>query len=401
MRALIIIALVCSVAQANPRKDAEKRFRIGEKAYNAQNFAAAAEHFEEAYKLLPHPDLAFSTAQAHRRQYRIDRKIERVHRSLELYRVYLDAVKTGGKVAIAADGIDAMERELTKIGNAGRDADVTGPVERTTIIVNPELAVERKGDSTFAIADDPEADVAKIVVLLDGKPAPVYDKIDVEPGPHKIHVEVEGYLPADVTERAVKGSNITANIKLTPRPAKVTVKTDSGARIRVDGRQAATGPLAELSLPAGRYVLSIARKGRESVARELALKRGQVITVDEPLEKTTRRKAVPWVAGSAAVFAVISTTSVIGAIVYDGRASDKFESFENEGDKTSSDVGDYNKLVQRRDRFTTGAWITGGAALLLGSAAVALYVFDSSGDEVRVTPAVTPGGGGVVVGGQF
>lgn len=402
MRALIIVALVCSVAHADPNKDAEKRFRIGEKAFNAQNFAAAADHFEEAYKILPHPDLAFSTAQAHRRQYRIDRKIERVHRALELYRVYLDAVKTGGNVSFAIDGTEAMERELSKVGGAARRVEATAAMERTTIIVNPELALERKSDAKFEIADVPEADVAKIIVLLDGKPVPVYEKIDVEPGPHKIHVEVDGYLPADTTERAVKGSNTTATVELTPRPAKVTVKTDSGARIRVGGRQVGTGPIAELSLPAGRHVIAIARKGRESVAREVTVKRGEVVTVDELLEKTTRRKAVPWVAAGAGVLAVFSTASAIGAIVYDGRAADKLESFEKQGDKTPGDVADYNTLVQRRDRLTTGAWITGGTALLIGSAAIALYAFDSPGDaELRVTPALTPGGGGVVVGGRF
>lgn len=395
MRALILVLLLASVSYADPRSDAQKRFYIGVKAYHANNFAAAAEHFEEAYKILPLPEIAFSAAQSYRRQYRIDRKIERAQRAVELYRLYLDEVKTGGQVGIAADGLDAMERELSKLGTA--KVTVAPVVERTTIIINPELASERKTEGMFEIGE--EAETTRVVALLDGKPVPVYDRIDVEAGPHKIHVEAEGYLPADVTERAVSGSNITANVSLAPRPAKVTVKTENGARIRVDGRQA-QGP--ELSLPAGRHVISITKRGRESVAREVTVKRGETLVVDEALEKTTRRKAVPWVAGTAAGLAVISTASLIGALVYDGRAADKLDSFENEGDKSPSDVSDYNGLVQRRDRLATGAWITGGAALLAGGAALALYFFDAPGDaEVRVAPIASEGGAGVVIGGRF
>ena len=395
MRALILVMLLGSLAHADPRADAQKRFYIGVKAYHANNFAAAAEHFEEAYKILPLPEIAFSAAQSYRRQYRIDRKLERAQRAVELYRLYLDEVKTGGQVGIAADGLDAMERVLANQGTA--KAAVAPVVERTTIVVNPELATERKGEGMFEIGED--TDTTKVIALVDGKPVPVYDRIDVEPGPHKIHVEAEGYLPADVTERAVQGSNITANVQLAPRPAKVTVKTESGARIRVDGR-AAVGP--ELSLPAGRHVISITKSGRESVAREITVKRGETLAIDEPLDKTTRRKAVPWVVASAGVLAVFSTTSLIGALVYDGRAADKLDSFENTGDKKPSDVSDYNTLVQRRDRLSTAAWVTGGAALLVGGAALALYFFDSPGDaEVRVTPAATEGGAGVVIGGSF
>ena len=55
-------------------KTAERYFRAGEKAYAAQNFAAAAQNFEEAYKELPLPEIAFSAAQAYRRQYRVEQR---------------------------------------------------------------------------------------------------------------------------------------------------------------------------------------------------------------------------------------------------------------------------------------------------------------------------------------
>ena len=72
MRALaIVVLLAASVAHAEDKAAAERYFRAGAKAYAAQNFAAAATDFDEAYKNLAMPEIAFSGAQAYRRLYRV------------------------------------------------------------------------------------------------------------------------------------------------------------------------------------------------------------------------------------------------------------------------------------------------------------------------------------------
>lgn len=410
-RLALVIALAMLGALAAPaaaqdaatRSAAEKHFRIGEKAYKAQSFAAAAEHFEEALKILPLPEIAFSAAQAYRRQFRVDRRLDLAKRAVELYKLYLESVKSGARVGDAVDSLESMEREVEKLTAAGAKTVTVAAVERTTIVINPELGSEAKsGETMREIADLPEENAVKVITLLDGKPVPAFERIDVTPGPHKIHVEAEGYLPADVSQRVVAGDKATANITLLPRPAKVTVRTERGARISVDGRPRTTGPVAELELPAGRHVVTILRSGREPVARELRVSRGEILTLDEPLEKTTRRKMVPWVAGAAGVFALLTATTVLGAVVEDGRASDKLAAFNTTGDQTASDVAEYRDLRERRNQLVTGAWVVGGATVLLGSAAAVLYWFDSpSESEVRVTPAVTTSGAGITLGGRF
>src|SRR5207248_4111962 len=55
----IALVLVAGTARAD-RETAERYFRAGEKAFAAQNFAAAAVDFEEAYKALSLPEIAFS-----------------------------------------------------------------------------------------------------------------------------------------------------------------------------------------------------------------------------------------------------------------------------------------------------------------------------------------------------
>jgi hypothetical protein len=109
MKKLLPLLLIARLAHADDRAAAERYFRAGAKAFAAQNFGAAATDFDEAYKALPLPEIAFSAAQAYRRLYRIDPKPEYVKRAVELYRVYLDKVKTGGRVADAADNLADME----------------------------------------------------------------------------------------------------------------------------------------------------------------------------------------------------------------------------------------------------------------------------------------------------
>src|ERR1044071_6371401 len=92
VRIAIVIAtlLAASTAYAEDKVAAEQYFRAGAKAYAAQNFAAAVANFDEAYKALPLPEIAFSAAQSYRRLYRLDPQPQYVRRAVELYRAYLD-----------------------------------------------------------------------------------------------------------------------------------------------------------------------------------------------------------------------------------------------------------------------------------------------------------------------
>src|SRR5262249_12565984 len=102
---VIVVTAQLPRAHADPRANAEKYFRAGAQAYSAQNFAAAAQDFDEAYKAMPIPEIAFSAAQAYRKLYRVEPKAEYVKRSVELYRAYLEKVKSGGRVGDAADSL--------------------------------------------------------------------------------------------------------------------------------------------------------------------------------------------------------------------------------------------------------------------------------------------------------
>src|SRR2546430_10790706 len=96
-RALILLLLVLATPAHAERKAAEMYFRSGAQAYRAQSFADAAHDFELAYKEYPAPEIAFSCAQAYRRQYRIDHDVEKLRAAVAMYEAYLAKVSSGGR----------------------------------------------------------------------------------------------------------------------------------------------------------------------------------------------------------------------------------------------------------------------------------------------------------------
>lgn len=405
---VIAIALFANPAFADDnanRAAAEKHFFAGHRAYKQQNFAAAAANYEEAFKVMPRrtpkeerefAEIAYNAAQAHRKLYRIEPKLENARRAAELYRLYLDKVKKGGKIGAAAEYIGEMQREVDKLVAAGAKAAREVNVERTRLGVSPVLSAE-KHDGIAELVDGPETEV-KILTMIDGKPVTPFEMIDVEPGPHTVKVEAEGYLPHESTERVVKGSSAVAEIVMKPKPAKLVVKTEKGAQLRVDGRAAAS---TTVELPAGKHVLTILKSGREAVSREIEVTRGQTLAIDAPLEKTGRRRAVPFVATFAIVFTGLTVSGVTFALIQNNRAGNQLDAIQT-GDQRPEAADRYDSLIQRRNEVLAGALITGGAAVLLGGAAMALYWLDKPSEEsVRVAPAVGVGGAGVSISGRF
>ena len=391
---VLLLVLLLGVAHAD-RKVALKFFRAGEKAYKAQQFAAAAQNFYEAYKVLPLPEIAFSAAQAYRRQYRIDQSPEAVRRAVELYTAYLAKVKEGGRVGDAADSLGEMERELARLGATKIEALPT--IERTRIGVH----VSMKGqtlDAVREVGDLSTNAMEGVVTKLDGKVVEPFALIDVAEGDHVVSVTAAGYFPVEKKQRAVTGATALVEVELEPQPATVTVKTESGARIAINGRGV---PASTFELPAGKHLLTVLRPGREPFGKEVTVARGQALKIDAPLEKTAKRRAVPWVLGGAGALAALSLTSVALAVVHDGRASDLDDEIRR-GDADPSKADAFEREIRDRDDYRTGAWVLGGAAAIAGTVGILLYVTDSpSAERLRLAPVATGNTAGVTASGRF
>lgn len=391
--ALAIVALAPRPAAAD-RAKAEAYFRAGAQAFDAQRFGAAAEDFEAAYHELALPQIAFSAAQAHRRQYYVDGKVEHVQRAIALYRIYLDAVKAGGRVADAADGLAEMKRELEHLPQ-GAAAPPAPPATRLAISV----VVAGQVHASAELEAPASAAVPGAAATLDGKPAELFVPLDVSPGSHVIRVTAPGYQPVTLQRVAVAGASDVVEAPLVPEPAHVAVQVEDGARIAFDGRLAGDAPLAPQELAAGTHVVAITRRGRIPVVRDLTLARGETRVLDVHLAPTAKRRALPYLVGTAGGLAIASGIAAGFAVSADHALAAIEHERETQG-ITSAQLDQYNHDASRRDVLRDLAWAAGGAAVATGAVAALLYELDVP-PQRTIVPAVGPHGVGVTFGGSF
>jgi len=398
-RALAILIALTAVASADDKEAAERYFRAGSKAYSAQNFAAAAADFDEAYKAMPLPEIAFSAAQAYRRLYRLDAKPDYVRRSVELYRIYLDKVKSGGRVGDAADSLGEMEREADRLGIKVAPGAAPAPVvEHTRLGVSVTIAGQAT-DTSLREVGDATGEVAKgLHATLDGKPIEPFALVDVDARDHVIAVSADGYVPAEKHVVAIAGQSQLIELELRAKPATVTVKTEADAVVSLDGR-AEPGFTAEV--PSGKHLLVVTHRGREPFGKELTLGRGEALTVTAPLHETARRRAVPWVLTGAGVLAAGAITTGVVALVRDSHASSLRDELAK-GNQPASTADDYDRTVNSRDHFVTATWILGGAAVAAGATGMLLYYFDQpTAESVRLAPVIGPTSAAAMLTGHF
>ena len=374
-RIMILVLLVCSTAHADDKANAERYFRAGAKAYAAQNFHAAATNFDEAYKVMPMPEIAFSAAQAYRRLYQVDPKPHYVRRAVELYKFYLEKVKSGGRVGDAADNLLDMKRELAKLEAAGVSTTAAAPaVAQTRLGINVSVPDQGELGAVREIGDATGQSLA-IDAKIDGKKVEPFALVETTAKEHVISVSADGYFPVEKKTVAVEGQSLFVDVELKPKPAKVSVRTESDARISVDGRFVATAPTAAIELSAGKHFVTVLRRGREPFGKELSVQRGQELTLSAPLEQTGRRRAVPWVLGASGLLAAGAVTTGVFAFMRDNRASDLRDQIEM-GNRPPSDADMLESTVSSRDRFVTWTWVLGGAAVATGIVSGALFYFD-------------------------
>jgi hypothetical protein len=404
-----LITAACLFALASPafaedRAVAERYFRMGEKAYAAQDFVAAADNFNEAFRNFELPEIAFSAAQAYRRKYRIEPRPQDVKRAVDLFTIYLRAVKTGGRVADAADGLAEMQHELDKLVAAGVDVSPELAKQNTRLGIAVRFGSDasrgmREVDDRM-MRDEP---VERIEAELDGKPVSAMSLLTVAPGRHRVRARAPGYAAAEQQVVAIQGATVFADLALTPLPAKVRVRTDGDARVMIDGRLIGTAPLAAFELPAGRATLAITLRGHEPVSREITVARGEEVVVDAPLAETRRRKSVPYVVASAGAFGVVALMSTTFAVIRNGDAKDLLTTIRTDGDQSEAAHARYDELRAARDDWRTAAYISGATFGLLATAAAVLYYNDNPPppERVRVEPLTLPGGGGAAIAGRF
>jgi len=397
--ALAIAVVVAAAAPAGADGDrtaAERFFRAGERAYNAGQYLAAAEAFEEAYRLLPVPAIAFSTAQAYRLQYFLDKQPGHLKRAVELYRLYVDQQKTGGRVGDAATSLAELEPLMARMEAEGKMSAAAPPPKATRLMIVSQIDGARG--------------------TVDGAGGPLPLVVEVAPGEHAIAVEADGYFPVTLKASALDGELVPVEIDLKPRPALLDVTAEAGARVAIDGRSAGTVPLRGFELPAGKHFISVSRRGRRPFSREVVVARGDRVSLAPTLRATTQRRLSWWVLGGAGVLAVGAGLTGVAALSADGDAADLDEKRRSRG-ITLAELDRYDQLRRDRDDAVRATWILGGAAAATAAAGVLLVLIDTPETEpppmsrepsappasspLAVRPLIGPAAAGLVVHARF
>jgi hypothetical protein len=355
---------LASPAAAEDRAAAEQLFRLGAEAYRSGKYDVAATNFDSAYENLRAPEIAFSAAQAHRLQYQADRDPAHLKRAVELYRAYLAGAPEGARRKDAQVYLDRLAEALKKVD----PAQLVVVQQRPSIYVSIALGEAR--------------------VTVDGRAVEPNTAIEVPSGEHTVAASADGYFPEERRIR-VGGGLAPVPFELKARPATLAIRSQRDARITIDGRPVLLRGMAT-DVPAGKRWITVSARGRRPISREVVLAPGQALALDAPLQPTTQRRAVRWVAaGAGALLAGAAATTAV-ALVADFEAAD----LRDAEPLRAADARRYEQLHDRRDRYRTASFALGGAALITAAAAVVMYYADEPSTEALLQPVEPRPGAG-------
>jgi hypothetical protein len=407
--AMMLMAVVPTTVMAQQAEDVERAkasFKAGATAYAAGEYLAAIQALEAAYALTPIPAIAFSLAQAERKQYFVAHEREHLDRAIALFRRYVEQTPTGGRRADALDALSQLESiAATQAGGAARAAGASDPTRRTRLMITSEAPGAR--------------------ISLDGGPAVASPLIrEVEPGKHRVEVTADGYFPEQHEIGAVASELIPDVVTLRERPSALVLSTPAGAEIYLDGAFARRGgEQITLELPSGAHRLAVAEKGHQAVSREVDLLPGKSESLRFTLEPTRQRRvAMALFVGSAAALA---TGVVFGALTLRAEQQAKdFLSAQAQGNVSREQLSEYDEDVANRNRYRIATGVSLASAVGLGTTAFFLFELDQPSSEqlhrasssteggrpsprsmptsrVRFAPLAAPGNLGAVLVGSF
>jgi hypothetical protein len=375
-RGVLVLALLPARAVAQQQDDVERAkasFKAGATAYAAGEYVAAIQALGAAYAITPVPAIAFSLAQAERRQYFTAHEREHLDRAISLFRRYVDQVSSGGRRADALDALAQLEPLAAVQVPAGvtRSPGENDATRRTRLMVSTEAPSAR-------------------LSLDGGSPAPSPLIREVPPGKHRVEVSAEGFYPEERELTAVLGELIPEVVTLRERPSTVVISAPSSAEIYVDGAFSTRGgDWVTLELPSGPHRLAVAEKGHRVAARLLELERGKSQTVGITLEPTRQRKAavVLFISGAAA----LASTAVFGALTV--RAESRAQDFlvkQTQGNVTTSDLAGYQEDVAARNRYRLATAIGLASSAGFFITGFFLYELDQPNSEQLHRASTTP-----------
>jgi hypothetical protein len=352
---------------------AKESFKAGATAYAAGDYSAAIQALDAAYQLTPLPAIAFSLAQAHRRQYFVDHAREHLERSIALFREYVELAPTGSRRPDALDALSQLEPLLAarpKAPSPGESSVDT--LRRTRVLIT---------------SDAPGAQL-----VLDGTPAAPSPLIrEVEPGKHRVRVSAPGFYPSDRELNAIPGELTLTPVSLREQPSTLGIWTSPDADIYIDGAYVSPGGDAVMvHLPSGKHRLAVGQKGHVVALREVTMQRGKAQNIRVVLEQTPQRitSQVLFIAGAASLGASLVFSAL--ATRAEGSAEEFLGHLEYRN-VTRADLTTYNIAIVDRDRYQIATGVSLAASAGFFITGLFLHELDQPNPQLLYRMAPRPG----------
>jgi hypothetical protein len=376
---LVVVPVHAFAQQPADLDRAKASFKAGATAYAAGEYLAAIQALDAAYELTPLPAIAFSLAQAERRQYFVSHQKEHLDRAITLYRRYIDQTPSGGRRADALEVLSQLEPlAATLIEPQNQESANRPPKAAGTVL--PVLPTR-----VMITADAPRAQLS-----LDGGPPGVSPLIrEVEPGKHRVHISAAGFVPEERDLTAVAGELIPLSVSLRERPSTLAVAAPSDAELYIDGVFVSRGgDHVPLQLSSGAHRLSVAEKGHRASLHVLHLEPGETKNLALTLEPTWQRRTsrVLLIGGGVALCTGI-VLSVL-AVAAEDRAQD-FLRKQSTGNVTAKDLSSYHDAVADRNSYRTATAVSMASSLGFLIAGLLLYQMDHP-DPQELNPLSPP-----------
>ncbi|WP_394836474.1 PEGA domain-containing protein [Pendulispora rubella] len=341
---------------------AKTLFSSGAQAYASGQFAAAIQAFAEANRVMPTPAIVYSLAQAHRRQYFIDRNPDHLQKAIANFHGYIEHVANGGRRADAVQALSELEPLVARMDE---------PPWRA----GPKAGPSRGNEEPARLMITTQPSGAQ--VSIDGKRAWTSPyAAEVTPGKHRVHVTLDGYFEEDREVLAVDHVLVPVPLELRERPARLTIWAPKGGVIAIDGQTVGIAPRSEpFQVVSGRHEVTVTKNGYQTFSREISFRRNEARTLSVELHPTGQRILARWLMIGGGALIAASGAFVVLALKQQQEALDVQEAQKTRL-RGPSDEGDYRDALEGRDRWrmaAIGAFSVGGAALVGG---LVLHAFD-------------------------
>jgi PEGA domain-containing protein len=346
-------------------------FTAGASAYAAGQFNAAIQAFDESYRLEPRPGVLFSIAQAHRRQYYVDKRPEHLKLAIQNYRDYLSKVSDGGRRADAAQALSELEPIADRLGASAATAPPApaAPPETRLMVSSPTR------EATVSV-DNGKAMEAPLIT-------------EIKPGKHALHLTAPGYFDEDREINASAGGVAALDIALRERPGLLVIKARDGAQLTIDGRYVATTPLPRaLEIDAGHHLIALAKNGYYAHTEEIDVGRAETKTLEVNLASTKQRVASYVLLGTGAA-------GILVGGVFAGLAAHQqslAEAINTQRQARAYDCRDttvecptkaYQHAVDQRNQLRPIAGVALTAGAVVAATGAVLFLFDQPSLDAR------------------